>query len=149
MIKGLPVRTSALNPSTSIPLEKLSPCRTELRREAKDHGRNRSRLGKSSEVFRVEAILDVWTIDANQDDGPATLDGNLCVWAERNIYHPNLSGRGFDSLRAFISSRDRGCQARQTGECAKRGQCLEHIAPFGSDFDIHSDLLLHSLSRTA
>jgi hypothetical protein len=37
-------------------------------------------LGKSSEGFRVETILDVWTIDANQDDGPATLDGNLCVW---------------------------------------------------------------------
>src|ERR1700744_4214002 len=92
-------------------------------------------LGQSSEGFRVDPILNVGAIDADQDNGAATLDGDLRGWTEWNIRHCDFFGRGSDAWVALVSSRGWGIQRGQTCEAAKCAS--QKISPFRRKGSIH------------
>ena len=76
------------------------------------------RLGQSQEGFRIDPILDVWSIDADQNDLPAALDGHLGGWTERDVGHFHLIGWSFDhdvaALPVSLGNRASSGQRRET-----------------------------------
>ena len=91
-------------------------------------------FGQFFESLRINAVLDVRTIDAKKDDLPATLYGQLCCgteryvlkrygWSASPLWRGGLLRRG-SLLRHLLSASEVG-RSSQRGSAAKRRRTFQ------------------------